>query len=76
MQLIAKAYHEWWRAVAPSNPSQVQTEESRRAFYSGAFSMFALAMKLTQQPDAKAESDLAGIEHELTAYFRTINPQS
>lgn len=71
-----------WQAylalVVPDDAADVQREETRRAFYAGAFAMYSLMLAAAEHDDeAVIEERLAALEAEARAIvddLRIVNP--
>lgn len=71
---IGEQYKIWWKAIGPTGAGRTQTEEMRRAFYSGAFVMFTM-MKGVGAKDLTEEQAMAQLDvwdAELLAFAATL----
>lgn len=75
---IKDAWSMYQREVIPKNAPAVQHEECRRAFYAGAFALFALALDASADHKSEAEGAavLDQISQELRAYARAMEQQA
>jgi hypothetical protein len=70
---VASEWDRFETAVLPPNCSIVQRTETRRAFYAGAWSMFAaIADHVTELPDDEACERLSEYQREFEQYRRTL----
>jgi biotin synthase-like enzyme len=68
---FTKEWNEYLRLVL-AGTSQIQKDECKRAFYSGAFSLFTVIMKMLDPGTEPTENDLAqmdALKKELDDYF-------
>lgn len=71
---ILEAYTEWWKAVQPKGVSATQTEEMRRAFWTGATAGFWLTVKATDDPtEAQCLRNMDALRDETQKFMDEMN---
>jgi hypothetical protein len=75
---MASVFEEWksyrQRVIPPTAP-EVQVIESKRAFYGGAFSLFALLQRIASPGDEVTEADMnamSNLDTEFKEFYRRM----
>lgn len=58
--------------VIPKDAPRVQQEESRKAFYAGAITLFSMIMETTDGPEEQGEAFLTKINEEIIAHIDEV----
>ena len=66
MTTLKESFKSYDRNVIPKDAKEVQRNETEKAFYAGAISVFSLMIS------DKDENDIDAINNELEAYFESI----
>lgn len=72
---MASVFQEWKsyrQRVIPATCSAVQDEESRRAFYAGAFAMFTLITTLNEGSEDADVARLQGLRNEVMEFVAKV----
>ena len=73
MTILKKEYENWNEKTQPKNASQVQTTETRRAFYAGCFILFNMLQEIsTNHSEEDAEKILEKLDKEITDFFDDV----
>ena len=72
MRTIAEHWADFERRVMPISAGEVQREETRRAFYSGAAAMLALNVDISSLSNDAAVAVLRGVQDELIRFAEAI----
>lgn len=65
---LGEAYEAWWGAVRPAGAGEIQTEEMRRAFWTGATCAFWLVVKASEADTKHAFRTMDAIHAEISAF--------
>jgi hypothetical protein len=65
---VKEAYNLWWTRIAPAGVSAIQTEEMRRAFYSGAYMTFMQMVDMTEGSEGEAMAKMSAMHNEFRAF--------
>lgn len=70
---VKQLHAEWSAKTQPRGASQTQLQETERAFYAGAFSVFSLILgEVTPLPEDEAQKRLEEIQDEMRDYFKLL----
>jgi hypothetical protein len=68
--MIGEAWASYVANVLPADAGEVQVEETKRAFYSGATSMYSAMLEASTLDEAAAEARLQALDREIGDYIR------
>jgi hypothetical protein len=73
MTTLKEEYDIWNKKTQPKDAPQVQTTETRRAFYAGSFFLFNLIQNIsTRHSEDEASELLEKIDKEITDFFDAV----
>lgn len=71
MNTAESKWNEFSEATMPKDASDIQTQEMKRSFYAGAFSMFNMVMDISDLDEETAAKKLTELDKEVQTYFRS-----